>query len=214
MRLVFVHGWALGPEIWDALAPLLPAPQIRVDLGFFDAPAIPVLQAGDILVGHSAGLLWGLRQRGDWAGVVAINSFARFCRDSSGEGCAPPATLRSMRQALERDAKSCADSFRATLGLAPAAGKAQKERLMDGLDLLRDFDATPFAGGRPTLALGAENDALAPPAASRRLAEISGGTLALHETGGHGLPWTAPKFCAEKIVAFLRAQILSCADDF
>ncbi len=206
MRLVFVHGWALGPETWDALAPLLPAPQIRVDLGFFGAPDIPALQGGDILVGHSSGLLWGLRQRGDWAGVVAINSFARFCHDSSGEGCVQPAALRAMRQALERDAQACADSFRATLGLAPAAGKAQQERLMDGLDLLRDFDATPLAGGRPTLALGAKNDALAPPAAAQRLAEISGGTLALHKTGGHGLPWTAPKFCAEKIATFLRAH--------
>jgi pimeloyl-[acyl-carrier protein] methyl ester esterase len=208
MRLVFIHGWALGPEIWDALAPLLPAPQIRVDLGFFGEPAIPALQNGDILVGHSAGLLWGLRQRGDWAGVVAINSFARFCLDSSGEGCVPPAALRARRQALERDEKTTADSFRGAHGLAPAAGKAQKERLMDGLDLLRDFDATPFAGGRPTLALGAEDDTLAPPAASRRLAEISGGTLALHDSGGHGLPWTAPRFCGEKIAAFL------CAHEF
>ncbi len=206
MRLVFIHGWALGPEIWNALAPLLPAPQIRVDLGFFGAPAIPALQNGDILVGHSAGLLWGLRQRGDWAGVVAINSFARFCLDSTGEGCVQPAALRAMRQALERDAKTAANSFRATHGLAPAAGKAHKERLMDGLDLLRDFDAAPFAGGRPTLVLGAEDDALAPPAAARRLADISGGTLALQQKGGHGLPWVAEKFCAEKIAAFLRAH--------
>ncbi|MGO8740584.1 alpha/beta fold hydrolase [Rhodoblastus sp.] len=206
MRLVFIHGWALGPEIWDVLAPLLPAPQIRVDLGFFGAPGIPPLQGGDILVGHSAGLLWGLRQRGDWAGVVAINSFARFCRDSVGEGCVPPAALRAMRQALERDAQSCADSFRADLGLAPPKGKAQKERLMHGLDLLRDFDATALAGGRPALVLGAANDALAPPVAARRLAEISGGTLEMHESGGHGLPWTAPEFCAEKIAGFLRAH--------
>jgi pimeloyl-[acyl-carrier protein] methyl ester esterase len=206
MRLVLVHGWALGPEIWDALTPLLPAPKIRVDLGFFGAPDIPALQSGDILVGHSAGLLWGLRQRGDWAGAVAINSFARFCHDSSGEGCVPPAALRAMRKALERDAVTAADSFRADLGLAPAAANAEKKRLMDGLDLLRDFDATPFAGGRPTLALGAENDALAPPAAARRLADVSGGTLALSATGGHGLPWTHPEFCAENIAAFLRAH--------
>jgi pimeloyl-[acyl-carrier protein] methyl ester esterase len=206
MRLILVHGWALGPEIWKALAPRLPAPPIRLDLGFFGAPDIPALQSGDILVGHSAGLLWGLRQRGDWAGLVAINSFARFRQDSSGEGCVPPAALRAMRQALERDAQACADAFRATLGLAPAAGKAQKERLMEGLDLLRDFDATPLAGGRPTLVLGAEDDALAPPAAARRLAEISGGTLALNPIGGHGLPWAAPDFCAERINAFLRAH--------
>ena len=63
MRLVFIHGWALGPEIWDDLAALLPAPQIRVDLGFFGPPSLPQLLGGDILIGHSAGLLWGLRQR-------------------------------------------------------------------------------------------------------------------------------------------------------
>ena len=206
MRLVFIHGWALGPEIWDALAPLCPEPQMRVDLGFFGAPDLPQLQGGDILVAHSAGLLWGLRQRGDWAGVVAINSFARFCLDSAGEGCVPPAALRSTAQALERDPRKCVDAFRARLGLAPAEGEPQKERLMEGLDLLRDFDATPLVGGRPLLVLGAEDDPLAPRAAARRLAEISGGTLAMHETGGHGLPWTAPDFCAEQIAAFLRAH--------
>ena len=57
MRLVFVHGWALGPEMWDWLGPLLgDHAQIRVDLGYFGAPDLPALRTGDILVGHSAGL--------------------------------------------------------------------------------------------------------------------------------------------------------------
>ena len=140
MRLVFVHGWALGPEIWDFLAPLLnDVPQARVDLGYFGAPHLPALRTGDILVGHSAGLLWGLRQKRDWAGVVAVNSFARFCLDPQGRGCVKPAALRAMRQSLERDPQGCADTFRRSLGIAPAARAAQKERLMEGLDLLAGF---------------------------------------------------------------------------
>jgi pimeloyl-[acyl-carrier protein] methyl ester esterase len=207
VRLVFVHGWALGPEIWDALAPLLGEhAQARVNLGYFGAAEIPALQTGDILVGHSAGLLWGLRQKRDWAGVVAINSFARFCLDAQGRGCVRPAALRAMRLSLERDPQDCADAFRRSLGIAPARGAAQKERLTEGLDLLGGFDATSLSGGRPWLVLGAEDDFLAPLAAARDLAAQSGGALAFSATGGHGLPWTAPEFCARRIGEFLRAH--------
>lgn len=207
MRLVFVHGWALGPEMWDALAPRLAAiPQIRVDLGYFSPADIHEGRRGDILVGHSAGLLWGLSREAEWAGVIAINSFVRFCLDGQGRGCVRPAALRAMRQALERDAQTCADDFRHSLGIAPARGAAQKERLTEGLDVLRDVDATPYASGRPWLVLGAEDDVLAPAAATRDLAQITGGALALRESGGHGLPWTAPGFCTDRIVEFVRAH--------
>ncbi|WP_296713451.1 alpha/beta hydrolase [Rhodoblastus sp.] len=207
MRLVFVHGWALGPEIWDALASRLSEyAQARVNLGYFGAADIPTLQESDILVGHSAGLLWGLREKRDWAGVVSINSFARFCLDAQGRGCVRPAALRAMRLSLERDPQDCADAFRRSLGIAPASGSAQKEHLMEGLDLLGGFDATSSLDRRPCLVLGAEDDFLAPPAAARDLAAQSGGALALSATGGHGLPWTAPDFCAARIGEFLRAH--------
>ncbi|WP_374545942.1 alpha/beta fold hydrolase [Rhodoblastus sp.] len=207
MRLIFVHGWALEPDIWDALAPRLACfAQMRVDLGFFGAPDLPDLRDGDILVGHSMGLLWGLSQHADWAGIVAINAFARFTLDDAGHGCVKPASLRAMRQALERDPQACANAFRASLGLAPARGRAQKERLMTGLDLLRDGQVAALPEGAALLALGAEDDSLAPPAATRDLAALTGGALALNATGGHGLPWTAPDFCAEQILAFLKAH--------
>jgi pimeloyl-ACP methyl ester carboxylesterase len=147
-----------------------------------------------------------LRQKRDWAGVVAINAFARFCLDAEGRGCVRPAALRAMRQSLERDPQDCADTFRRSLGIAPARAAAQKERLMEGLDLLGGFDATTFAGGRPWLVLGAQDDFLAPAAASCDLAAQSGGALAVNEAGGHGLPWTAPDFCARRIKEFLRAH--------
>jgi len=120
VRLVFVHGWALGPEIWDNVSPLLGRyPQLRVDLGFFGAPGLPEFLPGDILVGHSAGLLWGLRQRDDWAGAVAINSFSRFCLDAQGRGCVRPAALRAMQKSLAQDAEACVGNFRASIGAPP-----------------------------------------------------------------------------------------------
>ena len=78
MRLVFVHGWALAPEIWDLLAPKLPFPQTRVNLGFFGPPASLEVFPGDILVGHSAGLLWGLIQ-GTPAFAFQIKVFFLLC---------------------------------------------------------------------------------------------------------------------------------------
>jgi pimeloyl-ACP methyl ester carboxylesterase len=69
---------------------------------------------------------------------------------------------------------------------------------------LRDFDAAPSASGKPWLVLGAEDDFLAPPAATRHLAQACGAMPAIRQIGGHGLPWTAPDFCAGLIADFLR----------
>ncbi len=206
MRLVFVHGWALGPEIWDLLASKLPFPQARVNLGFFGPPALPAFFPGDILVGHSAGLLWGLRQSRDWAGVVALNSFSRFTLDNSGRGCVKPAALRAMQKNLARDAQICVNGFRASIGVVPATGMAQRAPLAEGLELLRDFDVASHLGAKPWLVVGAADDPLVPLAETKNLAAASGGKLALCASGGHGLPWTAPDTCAERILEFLRAH--------
>ncbi len=212
MRLVFVHGWALGPEIWDGVSPLLERfPQSRVDLGYFGAPRLPDPLPGDILVGHSAGFLWGLRQRADWAGMVAINSFSRFCLDARridtpSRGCVKPAALRAMRAHLSRDAEDCIKSFRASIGAAAAPEPVEAAPLAEGLELLGAFDAMPHLGAKPVLVLAAKDDALAPAREAENLALAAGASLFFSEKGGHGLPWTAPEFCAEKIEKYLHAH--------
>jgi pimeloyl-[acyl-carrier protein] methyl ester esterase len=206
VRLVFVHGWALGPEMWDVLAPRLSGwEQLRVDLGFFGAPALPELREGDILIGHSAGLFWGLRQFSGWGGVVAINSFARFTLDESGRGCVRLAALRAMQKSLARDAMACVAAFRASIGAPPCDRPAQAGALAEGLALLENFDAGPVLAANRALVLGAEDDALAPVSAARDLA-AQGAALVLRPEGGHGLPWTAPEFCAEQIADFLNER--------
>jgi pimeloyl-[acyl-carrier protein] methyl ester esterase len=207
VRLVFVHGWALGPEIWESLSPRLgDFTQARIDLGYFGAPRLPAPRPGDVLVGHSAGFLWGLRHRKDWAGAVAINSFSRFCLDPGGRGCVRPADLRAMRTSLARDADQCVRNFRGSIGAPPPPGPAHAAALAEGLELLGGFDAAPHLTGRPFLVLTARDDVLAPPAEAENLARAAVAPLALSDRGGHGLPWTAPEFCAEKIEAFLHAH--------
>ena len=207
MRLVFVHGWALGPEMWDWLGPLLgDHAQIRVDLGYFGALRQPDFLPGDILVGHSAGLLWGLKTRADWAGAVAINGFSRFAQDARGRGCVKPAALRAMQKSLTLDADACVTRFRASIDAPPAQAPAQAAPLAEGLALLRDFDAAPALGNSPCLVVAARDDALVPPGEAENLAQAASGRLALSGSGGHGLPWTAAEFCAGRIEDFLRAH--------
>lgn len=201
MRLVFVHGWGLAPEMWDALAQLLPLPQIRVDLGFFGDVLAPEFCAGDVLIGHSLGFLWGAHNFADWGGAVAINGFGRFLR-SGDQGCIAAGELRALRLALSRDPDAAVTKFRDRLGLAAAQKPAQKARLMAGLDFLRDVSLdAPLAA--PQLTLAARDDVLVPETESARL----GGAATLwREHGGHGLPWTAPEFCARAILTFLDAR--------
>ena len=208
MRLYFVHGWAFGPECFDALAALLPDwPQVRADLGFFGPARTPAFLPGDVLVGHSAGFGWGLSRRADWAGVVAINAFARFVHGGDGRGCVRPAELRALQKAFARDPAGCVAAFRARHGGGGGGAPPNVEALAAGLEFLARWDifrsvesAGPFA---PTLVLVSEDDDLVPLDASKNLAQ-SGGELALSATGGHGLPWTAPEFCAATIGNFLR----------
>lgn len=208
MRLVFIHGWSFGPEIWDDLAPLLPDwEQTRVDIGYFGPQTLPDRRDDDILIGHSMGFPWGLQHRRDWRGLIAINSFSRFPQDDDGRGCVNPAELRALQKALSRDAGACVAAFRRSIATRPPPPKANVTRLFDGLTLLRDFDArTSDAASQnalPSLVLASENDPLAPISAAADLAKILGGALALHPGGGHGLPWAAPEWCAEQISGFL-----------
>jgi len=212
-----VHGWAFGPECFDALAPLLAEwPQARFDLGFFGAPDIPDFMPGDVMVGHSMGFLRGLSQDAAWAGVVAINGFARFTLED-GRGCVRPAELRALRKAFLRDPQLCVDEFRARHG-GGATGAVRIAALAAGLDFLESCDVrpSPLAGeGRtsmtaeramsngPRLVLAAQDDPLVPLDAARELAQ-TGDDWAVRPSGGHGLPWTAPEFCAGKIRDFLR----------
>ena len=77
------------------------------------------------------------------------------------------------------------------------------------------FDLTGRLGGiqRPTLVVGTRSDDSAPPAQSRRLAElIPGARLALIEDCGHFPMLEKPESLSRALLPFLEAQAGSCED--
>lgn len=201
MRLVFIHGWGFDASLWDAVSTALgDVDQVRAELGFLHGRCdMPALGPDDILVGHSLGFLFGLMGFGGWGGVIAINSFARFC---GGEGEAvPPAVLRAMRTSLKRDPQKTLSNFYQSFGLSAAPEKWDAEKLTAGLDLLK-VAALPQHIPRG-LVLAAQNDPLIGFEASAHLAKAMAAPFICHPSGGHLLPLTAPSWCADAIRSFL-----------
>ncbi len=85
-------------------------------------------------------------------------------------------------------------------------------RLRDGLDELRDGDATGTLSSLQAsgLVLASRNDPLVPVAATEALASASSATLAWHETGGHILPLSDPEWCAEQIKNYVKNVTREC----
>ena len=205
MRLVFVAWLGAGAGNLGFFGALLNDVRRRASISAFSAlPDLPALRTGDILVGHSAGCSGACaRNATGRASSPSIPSRAsvsirRGAAASSPPRCAPCAS----RSSATRKAAPMPSAARS--GSRPPPGAAQKERLMEGTRSVAGFRCDALRGAPPWLVLGAQDDFLAPAAAARDLARISGAALALHAHGGHGLPWTAPAFCASHIRDFVR----------
>lgn len=199
MNLVFIHGWGFDQSFWQALAARLTRYQQEfVDLGFFGAASPLEPAAPDrILIGHSLGFVHGLQSKKNWAGVIAINSFARF--PASG------AVLDGMKKQCARDpALTLARFYERIEAEAPTViAQPNKEKLCEGLDVLRDVDMSGELADLsvPALVLAAENDPLVPIEVSQRIK--AGADFHSHASGGHILPKSDAAWCAERISQFL-----------
>lgn len=200
--LVFLHGWALDPALWDGLAARLGAyPGIVRDFGYFGEARMPSLPEGApvVAVAHSFGALWLLHERPfAFDGLVAVNGFPRF----TGPGGTPRRVVDRMLQRFDEDPETVLRNFRERCGLGGAMpGPARIGPLRAGLAGLRDWDESEAlrASAFPVLALGGEADPIAPPSLLRACFSEP----LLHPAGGHLLPLTEPDWCAERIRAFL-----------
>jgi len=207
--LVLVHGWGLGPDLWDDLCRSWPeAEAVRLDLGFFGPPVLtPALPPNRpvIALGHSLGVLWLLtRQPFAWSALVSINGFDRFTEAPDFHPAVARRPLERMIQRLEQHPATVVSDFRQRCGLqAPVPAEAREAALRDGLLLLRDGDARANLPPAPLLALSAGSDAILPEGMAEACFR---GAPRLerrhHPNGGHLLPLTAAGWCSEQIRSF------------
>jgi pimeloyl-[acyl-carrier protein] methyl ester esterase len=161
---------------------------------------LPQGERDKILIGHSLGFMHGIRQRQDWKGWIAINSFPRFAGT-----CVPGFILREMRKRLESDPAKTLSDFGGLIGAELNTNKGNIEHLLQGLDTLRDEDIGDVLGTRamPGLVLASHNDPIVPDSASELLGDFAH-DIGWHDDGGHMLPQTYPAWCAQKITKFLK----------
>lgn len=204
--LVFVHGWGLDAGFWAPLRRALPeAEAAAVDLGFTGTPCLALPEGRRlVLVGHSLGFAWALRQPVAWTGLVSIGGFARFAKAADFANGTPVRVIERMRARLLAEPHSVwRDFLRRCGGGGAACDTLDAERLARGLDWLAAWDerAALAAARAPLLALAAEDDAIVPAAMARD--SFPEACLRLTPGGGHLLPSSAPAWCAGHIRDFL-----------
>lgn len=212
--LVLVHGWGFDATFWEPLAAQLPDfATVTVDLGFTgrpDSPEIPT-DGRRVAVGHSLGLLWLLKARPfTWDALVSVNGFPRFVE---GDGFGPaqaPRVIERMIRRLGQDPDRVATDFLALCGAPPPQGRLDTAALEQGLKWLLEWDARAALDRdpEPALILAARNDPVVPLAMTEAaFPDRPGHTIAWHDDGGHLLPLTDPRWCAERITEFLARTV-------
>ena len=212
MRLHFVHGWALGPQMWEPLAGLLP--QVRAsftDRGYFSPALHHWPDEPFTCVAHSLGVLLALESLpAHCMGLVSINGFDRFCADpaKARPGWAPR-VLDRMLTRLAADPVSTLAEFRTKCGCSDPFVIADHAALARDLALLRDLDCRAQSAALPVplLALDGMGDPIvSPEMQAAQFQQVASLARTCHRDGGHLLPVTDPRWCAEQIVAFVQTH--------
>lgn len=200
MGLVFAHGWAMGPDVWEDLIANLPADFTVecLDLGYFDTPPITSFK-GDIAVGHSLGLLWLLSQNRPWKAAISLNGFTQFAKSSECPHGVSPRILDKMLTLMETDPMRCVQDFYKRYDISGKVPEIlHSQRLIEGLRLLKEGHVS--RPSIPLLALVSGSD----PLVSRELSEFCFGRIITSQVCGHVLPKSDPLWCVDQMVRFLR----------
>jgi len=188
--LVFIHGWASVPEIWQGQREYFARDYevILPDIG----PAKDITGAANIvndsikgkkdiaLIGWSLGWLVVLEALKSFAlkpkGVVAVNSTPKFCSDEYLGAGFTQTHLNKMIRDCKRDPKKTVDNFYRGLLTEEAKDMLGEfnirnlnyQSLMHGLYMLRDYDCRDFLGEikLPALIIAGAKDKICPPEAS------------------------------------------------
>lgn len=206
-RITLVHGWGYDATLWRDVVPLLADLDVEVaDLGFFGPPALPArCDAPRIAVGHSLGALWWLASTDlPWHRLVAINGFPRFTAAADFPHGVAPRVLERMRKRFVAAPADVLGEFQKNCGGAGPTLPSDTAPLSAGLATLADLDgrAAWAAHADKIFLLAARRDAIVPTALSAAAGSALGaGHLRWVEDGGHLLPLSHARECAELIRA-------------
>ncbi|OUS18039.1 hypothetical protein A9Q97_01215 [Rhodospirillales bacterium 47_12_T64] len=204
MRILLVHGWGYGPDIWNSVIPQLD-PEIEctiADLGFSGTMKLPTGHY-DIAVGHSMGLLWLLsKEKVSWDKLVSINGFTKFSASDDFPQGVSARVLERMIRKIPHSAQGVLKSFHAQcdpLGIVPFKSLANldEERMIWGLEFLRDMDLRNKYDPSNTLVLAEKDDLVITQEMTSALFQES--EIRWVEGKGHLVPLSAPNVCYEII---------------
>lgn len=199
--ILFVHGWGYDARFWDPLRKAIDLPSVALDLGYFGASDTDIPDGVTLLVGHSLGFLWLVRQPAlQHVPLIGINAFPRF---TEMEGYAPavaPRILDRMKRRLSGDpAAVLAEFWQRTGALGPDLAP-NETALASGLDQLATWDERENLAARTSSVrlIAGEDDAIVPPAMTRMAFQ---NRAIAWLPGGHALPQTHPAEVARLIRA-------------
>lgn len=199
--ILLVHGWGYDAAFWDPLRARI-GNSVALDLGFFGSPAEAIPDGVTLLVGHSLGFLWLLRQAAfAHLPLIGINAFPRFLESNDYTPAVPPRMLERMRRRLMAEPQAVLQDFWDRAGGAGPTRAPDVEALARGLDRLAGWDERTRLAERagPVRLIAGGADAIVSPDMTR-MAFPTAHVTWLPE-GGHVLPRTH--------VAEIAAQVAS-----
>ncbi len=203
MELVFIHGWGFDRNIWHRMIDMLEGHRCHlVELGFTGKPPELAVLSNAVVVGHSLGVMWALKNApSTMRGLVSIAGFDCFAAHI------PAKEIRAMQRNLRTDAEKQMRGFYAACGYMPFLDVHSMDllKLDDGLRWLGEWDERMVLKNLScaVMALGSEDDLIVPPSMTRGI--WGGYDLRMRDKGGHILPVTEAQWCAAQVGEFVNA---------
>ncbi len=192
----------MDSDIWREISEYFPKEQSHfIDLGFINSNNVANIPNDDsnIFITHSLGTLWALKHHApNMAGLIAINGFTNFTNFT------PKRILQAMQKQLQRSPSQQMSDFWNSCGLdEPLNKNLNIDKLHEGLKWLIDWDMNAELNNLsvPALSLIGSKDPFLPLEKVEK--QWAGADVKIAANGGHILPLSHPKWCAQAIREFI-----------
>ncbi|AEI38099.1 alpha/beta fold hydrolase [Zymomonas mobilis] len=203
-RFLFVHGWGFDKNFWNAVRQNLGEHLgSSLDFGYFDKANLDYDWSQPfIAIGHSLGFLWLLQQPlFACSGLISINGFTRFSASDDWPLGIPKRITERMLIGISRNPAIVIQQFRHRLNYEASLPDAfNLSALEGGLRLLLEQNNHRVCQtwSEKIAALSGDADPILP-AALTKACFAKPIALQWQKDGGHLLPLTNPKICANFI---------------